>query len=126
MDAWVRNNTDGGKEETALQATSTATPKNTQGAWKEQFFFKPLENLFHARPKKPKEHKQGAGRSQVVNYGRKTGMKQPKRLTRNQKELLKKRGMDPKDYMYHSESERDIVLWRKSERRLVGIAKTEV
>ena len=126
MDAWVRNNTDGGKEETALQATSTATPKNTQGAWKEQFFFKPLENLFHARPKKPKEHKQGAGRSQVVNYGRKTGMKQPKRLTRNQKELLKKRGMDPNDYMYHSESERDIVLWRKSERRLVGIAKMEV
>lgn len=126
MDAWVRNNTDGGKEETALQATSTATPKNTQGAWTEQFFFKPLENLFHARPKKPKEHKQGTGRSQVVNYGRKTGMKQPKRLTRNQKELLKKRGMDPKDYMYHSESERDIVLWRKSERRLVGIAKTEV
>ena len=126
MDAWVRNNTDGGKEETALQATSTATPKNTQGAWKEQFFFKPLENLFHARPKKPKEHKQGAGRSQVVNYGRKTGMKQPKRLTRNQKELLEKRGMDPKDYMYHSESERDIVLWRKSERRLVGIAKMEV
>lgn len=126
MDAWVRNNTDGGKEETALQATSTATPKNTQGAWKEQFFFKPLENLFHARPKKPKEHKQGAGRSQVVNYGRKTGMKQPKRLTRNQNELLKKRGMDPKDYMYHSESERDIVLWRKSERRLVGIAKMEV
>ena len=85
-----------------------------------------MENLFHARPKKPKEHKQGAGRSQVVNYGRKTGMKQPKRLTRNQKELLKKRGMDPKDYMYHSESERDIVLWRKSERRLVGIAKMEV
>lgn len=126
MDAWVRNNTDGGKEETALQATSTATPKNTQGAWKEQFFFKPLENLFHARPKKPKEHKQGAGRSQVVNYGRKTGMKQPKRLTRNQKELLKKRGMDPKDYMYHSESKRNIVLWRKSERQLVGIAKTEV
>ena len=126
MDAWVRNNTDGGKEETALQATSTATPKNTQGAWKEQFFFKPLENMFHARPKKPKEHKQGAGRSQVVNYGRKTGMKQPKRLTRNQKELLKKRGMDPKDYMYHSESERNIVLWRKSERQLVGIAKTEV
>lgn len=126
MDAWVRNNTDGGKEETALQATSTATPKNTQGAWTEQFFFKPLENLFHARPKKPKEHKQGAGRSQVVNYGRKTGMKQPKRLTRNQKELLKKRGMDPNDYMYHSESERDIVLWRKSERRLVGITKTEV
>ena len=53
-------------------------------------------------------------------------MKQPKRLTRNQKELLKKRGMDPKDYMYHSESKRNIVLWRKSERRLVGIAKMEV
>ena len=53
-------------------------------------------------------------------------MKQPKRLTRNQKELLRKRGMNPKDYMYHSESERNIVLWKKSERCLVGIAKTEV
>jgi hypothetical protein len=42
MDAWVRFNTDGGNENTALQATSTATPNNTQGAWKEQFFFKTL------------------------------------------------------------------------------------
>lgn len=53
-------------------------------------------------------------------------MKQPKKLTRNQKELLKKKGMDPKDYMYHSETEKNIVLWRKSERCLVGITKTEV
>lgn len=53
-------------------------------------------------------------------------MKQPKRLTRNQKEALRKRGMDPKDYMYHSESEKSIILWRKSERCLVGIEKMEV
>lgn len=53
-------------------------------------------------------------------------MKQPKKLTRNQKELLKKKGMDPKDYMYHSETEKNIVLWRKSERCLVGLTKTEV
>ena len=126
MDAWVRNNTDGGKEETALQATSAATPKNTQGAWTEQFFFIPLENLFHARPKKPREHKRSNGRSQVKIYGRNTGMKQPKKLTRNQKEYLRKRGMDPKDYMFHSESENNIILWRKSERTLVGIRKAEV
>ena len=42
MDAWVRHNTDGGKEETALQATSTATPKNTQGAWTGQFFLEAI------------------------------------------------------------------------------------
>lgn len=53
-------------------------------------------------------------------------MKQPKKLTRNQKEYLRKRGMDPKDYMFHSESENNIILWRKSERTLVGIRKAEV
>ena len=52
-------------------------------------------------------------------------MKQPKRLTRNQKEDLRKRGMDPKDYMYHSETEQNLILWKKSERVLVGIAKKE-
>lgn len=30
-------------------------------------------------------------------------MKQPKKLTRNQKEILVKKGMNPDDYMLHSE-----------------------
>ena len=50
-------------------------------------------------------------------------MKQPKKLTRRQKEDLKKRGLDPNDYMYHSETEKNIILWRKSERVLVGVSK---
>ncbi|MCU6685709.1 hypothetical protein OCV99_03895 [Dorea acetigenes] len=64
----MRNNTDGGKEETALQATSTATPNNTQGAWTEQLLFKALENLFHARPNKPREHNGVLAESQVSKY----------------------------------------------------------
>lgn len=31
----------------------------------EQLLFKALENLFHARPKKPREHNRGTGKSQV-------------------------------------------------------------
>ena len=34
-------------------------------------------------------------------------MKQPKKLTRNQKEILVKKGMNPDDYMLHSEDEKD-------------------
>ena len=30
-------------------------------------------------------------------------MKQPKKLTRNQKEILVKKGMNPDDYMLHSD-----------------------
>ena len=35
-------------------------------------------------------------------------MKQPKKLTRNQKEILVKKGMNPDDYMLHSEDEKEI------------------
>lgn len=51
---WVRNNTDGGKEETALQANKYSYPKEYSREHTEQLLFKALENLFHARPKKPK------------------------------------------------------------------------
>lgn len=50
-------------------------------------------------------------------------MKQPKKLTRRQKEDLKKRGLDPNDYMYHSETEKSIILWPKSEHFLIGVSK---
>lgn len=43
--AWMRGcelNPGGEHGKLALQATSTATPNNTQGAWKEQLLFKTL------------------------------------------------------------------------------------
>lgn len=45
-------------------------------------------------------------------------MKQPKKLTRNQKEILTKRGMDPDKYMLHSEDEKEMILYNKKEKRL--------
>ena len=45
-------------------------------------------------------------------------MKQPKKLTRNQKELLVKKGMNPDDYMLHSEDENERILYNKKEKRL--------
>jgi hypothetical protein len=65
-----------------------------------------LENLFHARPKKPREH-----------------MKQPKKLTRNQKEILVKKGMNPDDYMLHSEDEKEMILYNRKEKRLEAVEK---
>lgn len=50
-------------------------------------------------------------------------MKQPKKLTRRQKEDLKKRGLDPNDYMYHSETEKSILLRQKSKQKIVIISK---
>ena len=42
-------------------------------------------------------------------------MKQPKKLTRNQKEILVKKGMNPDDYMLHSEDEKEMILYNKPE-----------
>lgn len=50
-------------------------------------------------------------------------MKQPKKLTRSQKVYLEKKGLNPNDYMFHSETDANIILWKKSERVQVGIAK---
>ena len=41
-------------------------------------------------------------------------MKQPKKLTRNQKEILVKKGMNPDDYMLHSEDEKEMILYNRS------------
>ncbi len=40
-------------------------------------------------------------------------MKQPKRLTRSQKELISRRGLDPRNYMYHAEDDVTILLSEK-------------
>ena len=50
-------------------------------------------------------------------------MKQPKKLTRNQKELLVKKGMNPDDYMLHSEDEKEMILYNKKEKRLEAVEK---
>lgn len=49
-------------------------------------------------------------------------MKQPKKLTRNQKEILVKKGMNPDDYMLHSEDEKEMILYNRKEKRLEGLS----
>lgn len=54
-------------------------------------------------------------------------MKQPKKLTRNQKEILVKKGMNPDDYMLHSEDEKEMILYNRKEKRLEAVrSKQEV
>jgi len=50
-------------------------------------------------------------------------MKQPKKLTRNQKEILAKKGMNPDDYMLHSEDEKEMILYNRKEKRLEAVEK---
>ena len=50
-------------------------------------------------------------------------MKQPKKLTRNQKEILVKKGMNPDDYMLHSEDEKEMILYNRKEKRLEAVEK---
>ena len=58
-------------------------------------------------------------------------MKQPKKLTRNQKEILTrnqkeilvKKGMNPDDYMLHSEDEKEMILYNRKEKRLEAVEK---
>ena len=50
-------------------------------------------------------------------------MKQPKKLTRNQKELLVKKGMNPDDYMLHSEEWDELILYNKKKKRLESVPK---
>lgn len=54
-----------------------------------------MENLFHARPKKPREHN----------------------------EVLVKKGMNPDDYMLHSEDEKEMILYNRKEKRLEAVEK---
>lgn len=50
-------------------------------------------------------------------------MKQPKKLTREQKTLLTKRGLDPDDYMLHSENDHELILYNRKEKRLEAVEK---
>ena len=50
-------------------------------------------------------------------------MKQPKKLTRNQKEVLVKKGMNPDDYMLHSEDEKEMILYNKKRKETGGSRK---
>ena len=50
-------------------------------------------------------------------------MKQPKKLTRNQKELLIKNGMNSDDYMLHSEDDKELILYNRKEKRLEAVEK---
>ena len=50
-------------------------------------------------------------------------MKQTKKRTTNQKELLVKKGMNPDDYMLHSEDENEMILYNKKEKRLESVPK---
>lgn len=49
-------------------------------------------------------------------------MKQPKKLTRNQKEILVKKGMNPDDYMLHSEDEKEMIPLQQ-ERKETGSSR---
>ena len=48
-------------------------------------------------------------------------MKQPKKLTRNQKEILVKKGMNPDDYMLHSEDEKEMILYNRKEKIKINL-----
>lgn len=50
-------------------------------------------------------------------------MKQPKKLTRNQKEILMTKGMNPDEYMLHSEDDEEMILYNKKEKRLEAVEK---
>lgn len=50
-------------------------------------------------------------------------MKQPKKLTWKQKQIVNKAGKNPDDYMLHSEDENELILYNKVEKRLESVAK---
>lgn len=50
-------------------------------------------------------------------------MKQPKKLTWKQKQLVSKAGKNPEDYMLHQETDEELILYNKKEKRLESIEK---
>ena len=50
-------------------------------------------------------------------------MKQPKKLTWKQKQIVSKAGKNPDDYMLHSEDENELILYNKKEKRLESVGK---
>ena len=80
-----------------------------------------MENLFHARPKKPREHNEVLVKVKYI--GEQKSMKQPKKLTWKQKQIVAKAGKNPEDYMLHSEDESELILYNKVEKRLETVEK---
>lgn len=50
-------------------------------------------------------------------------MKQPKKLTWKQKQIISANGLNPDDYMLHSEDEHELVLYNEREKRLESVQK---
>lgn len=50
-------------------------------------------------------------------------MKQPKKLTWKQKQIVSEAGLNPKEYMLHSENNEELVLYNKKEKRLESLKK---
>jgi hypothetical protein len=50
-------------------------------------------------------------------------MKQPKKLTWKQKQIVSKAGKNPDDYMLHSEEQDELILYNKKEKRLESVQK---
>lgn len=51
-------------------------------------------------------------------------MKQPKKLTRNQKEFLRKKGYDWEDYMFSLETSENITFFNKKTGEMMVLEKT--
>ena len=50
-------------------------------------------------------------------------MKQPKKLTWKQKQIVSNAGLNPDDYMLHSEDDSELILYNKKEKRLESVTK---
>lgn len=50
-------------------------------------------------------------------------MKQPKKLTWKQKQIVGRAGKNPDDYMLHAENEDELILYNKKEKRLESVKK---
>lgn len=118
---WVRINNRWRQGRNRTAGNEYSYPKQYSGSIRNSSLKKALENLFHARPNKPREHNEVLAKVKYLKE--KNSMKQPKKLTRNQKEYVKKLGKNPEDYMLHSEDDCEMILYNKREKRLESVQK---
>ena len=50
-------------------------------------------------------------------------MKQPKKLTWKQEQIVAKAGKNPENYMLHSEDDSELILYNKVEKKLESVEK---
>lgn len=50
-------------------------------------------------------------------------MKQPKKLTWKQKQIVSNAGKNPDDYMLHAENDSELILYNKKEKRMEAVEK---